>query len=117
MLIDRIRLKQVITNLVKNAATYSPEDSPIKLEGRICKEHFEVSVTDHGDGIASQHLEKIFEPFYRVTLTDRRRWGGMGLGVSLCRGIIEAHGATIWVESKLGEGSKLTFALPISSAE
>ena len=113
MVIDRARIGQVITNLIKNAATYSSEDSTIKLEVRSSTESLKVSVTDHGDGISSEHQEKIFEPFYRTTATDRRRRGGTGLGLSLCRGIIEVHDGAIWVESKVGEGSKFIFSLPI----
>jgi len=115
VVIDRARTKQVITNLIKNAATYSLGDSAIELEVQSSTENLQVSVIDQGDGISSEHLEKIFEPFYRVTATDRRRKGGTGLGLSLCRGIIEAHGGAIWVESEVGKGSTFNFNLPVAT--
>ncbi len=110
--IDEIRIGEVITNLVANAAAYSEEGTCITLEANRVGGDIVVSVTDEGIGIRPEHIDKVFDRFYRLESGVARRRGGTGLGLSICRGIVEAHAGRIWVESKPGEGSKFSYSLP-----
>lgn len=87
--IDPLRVRQVLTNLLDNAAAASPSDLPIELSGRVCGERYRIEVRDRGCGIDADKRERVFEPFF----SERR--GGSGLGLALSRGIVEAHGGTI----------------------
>ncbi|MDY6911903.1 MAG: ATP-binding protein, partial [Chloroflexota bacterium] len=112
---DEVRLGEVITNLVENAVSYSDAGNHIVLEAAMNDGEILVSVTDEGIGIPPEHLEKIFDRFYRLEGGVIRRRGGSGLGLSICKGIVEAHNGRIWVESELGKGSRFSFALPVES--
>jgi signal transduction histidine kinase len=74
------------------------------------------SVADQGRGIAPEKLERIFEPFQQGDASDSRALGGTGLGLALCRSIVEQHGGRMWAESEVGKGSKFLFTLPAASA-
>lgn len=110
--IDEIRIGEVITNLVANAAAYSGDGTRIVLEAERVGGDIVVCVTDEGISIRPEHIDKVFDRFYRLESGVARRRGGTGLGLSICRGIVEAHDGRIWVESKPGEGSKFRFSLP-----
>ena len=110
--VDRIRIGQVLVNLCENAAKYSEEGSQITLEAEFSGESVMVSVTDKGEGISPDSLDKVFDRFYRAGDNNDSK-SGIGLGLSICRGIIEAHGGEIWVQSEVGKGSKFSFYLPI----
>jgi signal transduction histidine kinase len=114
---DARRVEQIVDNLLENAAKYSPEGSPIniRVEGR--GEELVVSVADKGEGIAPEHLEYIFDRFYQVRRGRDAGRGGIGLGLAICRGLVEAHGGKIWVESTPGEGSTFFFSLPTATAQ
>lgn len=114
---DARRVEQIVDNLLENAAKYSPEGSPIDVhvEGR--GEELVVSVTDKGEGIAPEHLEYIFDRFYQVRRSRDAGRGGIGLGLAICRGLVEAHGGKIWVESTPGKGSTFFFSLPTATAQ
>ncbi len=103
---DRERLEQVFTNLVSNALRYSPEGGPIRLAAREESGRVHVEVVDHGLGIPGGKLEHIFERFSRAHGVS---YGGLGLGLSIARGIVERHGGRIWAESPGSEGSGSTF--------
>ncbi len=112
---DRLRLEQVLRNLGENAAKYSPEDTLVVIRVRKAGEaggliHF--SVSDQGRGIAPEHLNRLFERFYRVQDEKVSAIPGTGLGLPIARMIIEAHGGDIWAESVLGRGSTFHFTLP-----
>lgn len=109
---DRVQLELVMDNLLGNAIKYSPVGKPIRVHVLRRASGAEVRVVDQGIGIAAHHLPKVFEKFYRVEGGYSRRTPGSGLGLYICRNIIEAHGGRIWVESKLGEGSTFAFVLP-----
>ena len=115
--VDEMRIGQVLTNLVENATKYSPEDSRITIEAQLAGGQIIISVTDRGEGIPSELVDRVFDRFYQTEsiVTGRKR--GTGLGLSICKGIIEYHGGRIWVESKLGEGSKFSFSLPVGEGE
>ena len=114
--VDRVRIGQVLVNLCENAVKYSEEGSDIIIEAELSRESVVLSVTDEGNGIALEDLEKIFDRFYRIS-NGQYSQSGIGLGLSICRGIVETHGGRIWVQSEVGKGSKFSFELPITKKE
>ena len=112
--IDEMRIGQVITNLVSNAVSYSDNGTHIVLKAQKVDNEIVVSVTDQGIGIPVEHIDKVFERFYRMESGVARRRGGTSLELSICKVIVEAHGGNIWVESKPSGGSKFSFSLPIA---
>jgi PAS domain S-box-containing protein len=111
------RLREVIMNLTDNAVKYTPEGGiKITLSGN--DKEVTVSITDTGPGIAAEDIPHLFQKFYRVDSTATRTIGGTGLGLYLCRRLIELFNGRIWVESKVGQGSSFNFSLPrLSEAE
>jgi two-component system, OmpR family, phosphate regulon sensor histidine kinase PhoR len=110
---DRERLRRILENLVDNAVKYTPEGGEVEVatadgpEGSV-----RVEVADNGPGIAPEHIERIFERFYRVDKARSRELGGTGLGLSIVRHLAESLGATVSVESAHGRGSRFTVTLP-----
>lgn len=112
VLADEDKVRQIILNLGSNAIKYSPQSGSIKIEVKEAKEEVLVSFTDEGIGIPKEHLALIFDKFHRVDNEATREAGGVGLGLYVTKGIIDAHGGRIWVESEVNKGSTFTFALP-----
>ncbi len=110
---DARRVEQVLRNLLDNAQKYSPEGGPIKIQGRCHGGESFVQVMDKGIGMPVEELDRVFERFYRVENKVTQRARGAGLGLAVCRGIVEMHGGQIWAESTLDEGSTITFTLPL----
>jgi PAS domain S-box-containing protein len=110
---DSDRITQVISNLLGNAIKFSPLYGSIRVSARRQPDSVVISITDTGPGIEPENLSKVFERFWRVQET---RQGGSGLGLSIARGIVEAHGGKIWAESELGKGSSFLFTLPLPSS-
>ena len=110
---DRRRIEQLIENLVENAKKYSPEATPVRVEVWQHDGEARISVQDEGIGIPPTDLPKIFERFSRGSNVDDRKFHGMGLGLYICRGIVEEHGGRIWAESEIGRGSTFHVALPL----
>ena len=108
---DPVRVERVLLNLMENAAKYSPEDSRITVTGRTEDDFVVISVADHGIGISEDDQTRIFERFQRLE-TSQRRAKGIGLGLVVCKRLVEAQGGWIRVDSKLGRGSTFSFALP-----
>jgi PAS domain S-box-containing protein len=112
VMIDPARIEQVLRNLLVNAAKYSPSGGTITIQGGRQLNQVFVRVGDQGIGLAPPDLERIFERFYRVDSEQTRNIGGAGLGLAVCKGIIEAHGGRIWAESTPQAGSTFHFTLP-----
>ena len=111
---DASRIQQVLHNLIDNALRYSRPRTTIEVRGKFEGQQAIISVRDQGHGIRAQELERIFEPFYRGQSTKRRGVDGVGIGLAICRGIVESHGGELWVESKAGQGSTFSFTLPLA---
>jgi PAS domain S-box-containing protein len=111
---DRDRTEEVLFNLIDNAIKYSPDGTPVHLDARASGEYVIVSVSDRGIGIPEEEVAKIFEKFHRVDRRDSVEKYGHGLGLFICRRLIEAQGGQIWVDSVLGEGSTFQFTLPLA---
>jgi signal transduction histidine kinase len=110
---DGDRLNQVITNLVSNALKYSPEDAPVRVA--ICQRDAAVciAVQDHGQGISKEQQKHIFEAFYRTPDARTSKKRGWGLGLAICKDIVERHNGQIWCESKPGKGTTFFVQLPM----
>lgn len=109
---DRERIEEVLQNLLDNAVKYSPRQRKLVLNCRATGEEVIVSVSDSGMGISVRDQEKIFERFHRIGDPMSQATPGAGLGLYICRAILEAHGGHIWVESTLHQGSTFSFSLP-----
>lgn len=110
--VDAKRIAQVLRNLLSNAIKYSPQGTTVTIRGRREDGRVLVEVHDQGIGIPEKDLTRVFERFYRIDNEFTQNVGGVGLGLALCRGIIEAHDGRIWVESVPGQGSVFSFVLP-----
>lgn len=108
---DARRIGQVLSNLLGNAIKFTPEAGTIRVTGERRTDGFAVSVIDTGPGIAEENLTKVFDRYWQAKDTQRL---GTGLGLAIAKGIVEAHGGRIWVESELGHGSRFSFFLPKS---
>ena len=109
---DKDRLQQVVINLLNNAIKYSPDEKTIFLAVENKNGEIEVSVHDNGIGISGQHLEKIFDRYYRVE-EHAIQFQGLGIGLFISYEIIQRHHGKIWAESELGKGSTFHFSLPV----
>jgi len=109
---DRMRIEQVLTNLVQNAIKFTPPSGSVTLRAQDLGEEVQVSVSDTGIGIPANELERIFDRFYQVDNSPTRHYRGTGLGLTISKHIIEYHHGRIWAESTQGEGSTFTFVLP-----
>jgi len=109
---DEQRITQVLMNLVGNAIKFT-EKGEVAVTAGAANGHFKVSVRDTGIGISERDQRMIFEEFHQADDSDTRSQGGTGLGLAIARRMVEMHGGKIWVESKLGEGSTVSFTLPV----
>jgi len=114
---DARRIDQIVANLMNNAAKYSAAGQPIEVFVKQQDDMLVVSVKDRGKGITEDHLKNIFDRFYQIGETGDSVRDGIGLGLSICRGLVDAHGGEIWVESKPKQGSTFSFSLPIARME
>jgi signal transduction histidine kinase len=112
--IDWQRVNEVLHNILENAVVHTRKGGTIKIAASQKDKWVEVSVSDTGEGIPAEDLPHIFDRFYRVDKSRARATGGSGLGLTIAKRLIEAHGGTIVVQSKLREGSRFSFTLPIA---
>jgi PAS domain S-box-containing protein len=117
VLADSERLVQVLVNLLSNAVKFSPADSVVSISSKIVDDMLEVCVTDQGRGVPAEHQQAVFERFHQVEGADATQKKGTGLGLPICKQIIEQHGGAIGVRSQLGEGSTFWFTIPLVHAD
>ena len=115
--LDAKRVEQVLRNLLDNAIKYSPAGGTVTVQVYGDQQQILLAVSDEGIGIPAEEWDRIFERFHRVENEITRRLRGAGLGLAVCRGIVEAHGCRIWVESQPGAGSTFCFTLPVQARE
>jgi two-component system sensor histidine kinase KdpD len=106
---DGVLIEQVLINLLDNAVKYSPAGSPIDIAAQRSAEGVQISIRDRGQGLAAGDEQRVFDRFYRADTS----LVGAGLGLSICKGIVDAHGGKIWAESRAGGGAIFNFTLPI----
>jgi signal transduction histidine kinase len=109
---DAAKLSVAIGNIIKNGLIFSDEGQKVRVGLHKLPGHAHISIVDSGIGIPADDIQLIFERFYQVEPHLTRTRGGMGLGLSVSKSIVESHGGYIWVESILGEGSTFTILLP-----
>jgi two-component system sensor histidine kinase KdpD len=117
--LDYMQIDQVLTNLIENAVRYATKDSPIEVSARCEGSNIVISVADRGPGIPTSDLDRVFDKFYRV-LDGKQPTGhpsGSGLGLAVCKGLVEAHGGRIWAEPREGGGVVFSVQLPLSVME
>jgi PAS domain S-box-containing protein len=112
---DEDRIEEIIFNLLDNAIKFSPEGGRIGVAMDVAGGEITISITDPGIGIAAERLDAIFQKFHRLDSEDSRQTYGHGLGLYITKGLVEAHGGRIWVESVEGEGSTFSITLPLAS--
>ena len=109
-LVDHTLIEQAVAKLLANAGAHTPPRLPIEIDADYANDHLVISVADRGPGIPPETTERLFEKFYRG---DNRKTGGLGLGLSIARGLIEAHGGKLTVENRDGGGARFTITLPV----
>lgn len=112
MLVDGVKVEQVLHHLIDNAIKFSEATDPVEVEIEVEADDVRISVHDRGIGIFSGDVHRLFERFHQVDGTATRRHGGTGVGLYICKTLVEAHGGRISVRSALGKGSTFTFTLP-----
>jgi two-component system sensor histidine kinase KdpD len=109
-LVDHTLIEQAVAKLLANAGSHTPAKLPIEIDAEYTNDHLLISVSDRGPGISIEATERLFEKFYRG---DNRKTGGLGLGLSIARGLIEAHGGRLTAENRDGGGARFTIKLPV----
>ncbi|MEJ2880061.1 ATP-binding protein [Pedobacter sp. GR22-6] len=110
---DKLRMEQVLSNLIGNASKYSAKNSLIRVKSSLDKDHVKVAVSDSGIGMSAENLDRIFEKFYRQQEVSNTH-PGLGMGLYITSKIISDHGGKIWVDSEYGKGSTFYFTIPLS---
>ena len=114
ILVDNDRIKQVLLNLVGNALQYTNPGGKVSISASGVDNEIQIAVSDTGIGLTPEHLQNIFARFYRVDKSRSRAGGGSGIGLTIARHIIEAHGGRIWAISPgLGKGSTFNISIPL----
>lgn len=112
---DEERLRQVVLNLLINASKFTPEGGKITLKAKEKDSSLVVEIQDTGPGIPEEEQQRLFQPYHRQ-ITDREHLSGLGLGLALCKYLVELHSGKIWVESQVGKGSTFGFSIPLATA-
>jgi two-component system phosphate regulon sensor histidine kinase PhoR len=111
---DPDAMNQVFGNLIENSLKYAKSGKRINVGAALVDGAVQFTVQDFGPGIASEHLDRIFERFYRVDKARSRESGGTGLGLAIVKHIVQAHGGQVWAQSELGSGARFHFTLPLT---
>lgn len=113
LLVDEDRIGQVLLNLVGNALQYTPAGGQVTISAEQKNHEVQITVSDTGIGLSPEHLPYVFTRFYRVDKSRSRAGGGSGIGLTIARHLVEAHGGQIWAQSAgVGKGSQFVFTLP-----
>ncbi len=115
--VDGRRIRQVLDNLLDNAFKYSKKETEVLVRAQTKAHELEISVTDHGRGIPVADIDRVFERMYRIEQRLAQDPGGMGLGLALCKALVEAHRGRIWLDSAEGKGTTVHFTLPLDAEE
>jgi signal transduction histidine kinase len=113
---DPHRLVQMLTNLVDNAVKFNREGGTVSVRHVAADQSDRISVTDTGEGIPTQHVDRLFERFYRVDRARSRELGGTGLGLAIVKHLAKAHGGEVSVSSRIGQGTQFVIELPRENA-
>ena len=114
MAADAPRVEQVLSNLLSNAVKFTRKGGKIVVSAREQDNSIVVCVSDDGPGIPRENLSKVFDRYWQ---SEETRLAGVGLGLAIAKGIVEAHGGKIWVDSELGKGSSFFFTLPLATRD
>jgi len=114
---DRDKVRLVLDNLLSNAVKFTPWDGRVQVTVTQRRNQAQIAVADTGIGIPQEQLERIFQPFEQVEEHMKRRYGGVGLGLSVVKGLVEQHGGRVWAESVQGRGSRFVVVLPLGEVE
>lgn len=115
--VDPMRMEQVLTNLVENAIKFTPDNGEVQVRGWAREDMIELAVVDSGIGVPVGERERIFERFYQVDNSARRRYKGTGLGLTICKHIVTQHGGRIWVDGGAAGGSEFHILVPLAFPE
>jgi len=113
--VDARRTQQVLDNIIDNATKYSAEETEVVISAQRARRKLLLSIADQGIGIPAEELSKVFERMYRIQRSESSGTKGAGLGLAICKGLVEAHGGRIWAESEEGKGSTFLFNLPLDT--
>lgn len=111
--IDQMRLAQVIENIVQNSLKYGPEHGTITVKTAIEHHHYNITISDNGEGIEKAALKYVFDAFYREDGSRQQSMGGSGLGLAICKKLVELHGGHIYIDSELGVGTSIILSFPL----
>jgi signal transduction histidine kinase len=114
--VDRVRMAMALTNVVNNAIRFTPDGGTITIATEVRAPNVLINISDNGIGFTKDQTERIFEKFYQVEDHMTRKHGGLGIGLSISRALVEAHGGHIWAQSPgLNQGATFTIAIPLAS--
>jgi two-component system OmpR family sensor kinase len=114
---DRDRLRQIVDNLLANVRAHTPPGTPVAISVRRRNGAAAIAVRDSGPGLDAEHLEHVFERFYRVDSSRARASGGVGLGLSIVAAVAEAHGGHVSARSQPGDGATFEISLPLADGD
>ena len=117
VMVDHDRIVQALVNLLSNAAKFAPNDSTVTITATGTEQLVTIAVSDQGEGIAPENLNRLFQKFQQVDSSSSRRKGGTGLGLAITKALVEQHGGRISVDSELNKGTRFSFTLPTATAE
>lgn len=114
--VDAKRIAQVLVNLVRNASTYAPKGTEISISASVRGSYMQLNVSDQGPGIPPAEHKKVFKAFRRGSHVEDGSAQGAGLGLAICRGLVEAHGGRIWIKRKNTPGTTISFTIPLTAS-